>query len=123
LEVFTKEGVWLAPEALLDQIGRGKFDPRRSDVLVTLSGSLTTDGGKPVLTLSLPDQSPVEFMIEPEPKSRLAKSLADEADKLSGRRVEIAGLWRPTPTEGPDRLLVRSLKEAPEPKRSASPGT
>ena len=123
LEVFTRDGNWLEPEKLLDQIARGRFDARRSDVLVTLTGRVHFASEQLYLELPIGGELPLRFSLEADPKRKHRETRFDEIGALNGQSIEVTGRWRAAAGGRPARILVRSWKTVSETKPADLSGT
>ena len=110
LEVYTKQGVWVPPSSMLEQIARGNFDARRQDVRITVVGTMQSNGDRSTIEIDQPGSPSVSLTLVPGKELRPEEMPA--LRQRTGERVELTGIWRPGAGEGPARLLVSQWKPA-----------
>jgi hypothetical protein len=108
LDVRLRPGLWISPARLLAEIGSIGYVGRPSDVLLTLTGTIITEGDHLVLRLSdVRSATPTFALIAGEGRGKRAKEFHDrlsrELEAQAGKMVEVEGYWRDAQK---DRLLT-----------------
>jgi hypothetical protein len=118
IDVTLKPGVWIEPPRFFEKIADAGYAARKEDVRLTLSGSLSKEGDKLILTLADVGSAPVKLaVVEGKGKDAVETKQATDAFKsandLAGQPVEIEGWWRaPKQKGGTAELAVTRVTPA-----------
>lgn len=111
LDVTLKPGTWIDPPRFFKQIGDAGYGARKDDTRLTLTGKLTKDGDRLLLTLDDVKPGPQSFVVvrgtSKDAKEAQALDTAwSEAQKLAGQMVELEGRWKPGEKKGAPQSLA-----------------
>jgi hypothetical protein len=127
--VTLKEGVWIDIPRFFKQVSDAGYGPRREDVRLTLTGKITEEGNRLLLTVDDVKPGPQVFLLaqgkskDAKEKGQMEKAFKD-ARSLVGEVVEMEGVWKPpvnkSEKDTPATLFLRRAIKAPERRRGES---
>jgi hypothetical protein len=104
LEITLKRGVWTDPSKFIQQIAGAGYAARKSEVRITLTGMISKEGDRIVLTANDLKPGPPKFELvqakgSGEKEARTWSEALQAAGEMSGKTVEVEGFWTPPDTK------------------------